>query len=341
MTGPVPQTIPIGGSYPVELARLDLSAYARGNIGIPYVWQFRAATPGPHVWINALTHGNEICGAYALDRLLQEDFRPQRGTLSLSFANADAYLAKSADFPLGQRYLDEDLNRVWGRLDQPARTREGRRAQALRPIAETADVLLDIHAMTHPTEPLAILGLARQSAAVERAQMLAMRLGFPRLFVADGGHQSGTRLRDYGGFAAREGERTALLVECGGWWEKRSADHAIDITRRLLATLGLSEETHGSAYGQADNGRPLRLVETVETVTARTDNFSFVKRFHGDEIIERAGTIIAHDGGKPVTTPVDHCFLMFPDANPRPGLTAVRLCRVQTLAAPRFEKASD
>jgi predicted deacylase len=340
MTGPVPSAIPNGGAYPVELARLDIRPYARGNTDIPYVWQFVGPHRGPHVWINALTHGNEVCGAYAIADLLRRRFTPLRGTLTLSFANTDAYHAQSADFPLGQRYLDEDLNRVWGRLDAPARSRETRRAQALRPIADSADVLLDIHAMTHPTEPLAILGLAANRAAVERAQILSMRLGFPRLFVADGGHQSGTRLRDYGGFSARDGERTALLVECGGWWEKRSADHAIEITRRLLYTLGLCDDAPGDVRA-ADGDKPLRLVETVETVTARTDQFAFVKRFKGDEIIERAGTLIAHDGGRPVVTPVDQCFLMFPDANPRPGLTAVRLCRVQTLASPECKQAAD
>jgi succinylglutamate desuccinylase len=341
MLGSQPPEPPFSGFYPVELPRLDIGAYAAGNTGIPYVWRFSAPVSGPHVWINALTHGNEVCGAYALDALLRRRFRPLRGSLTLSFANVGAYHAQSADFPLGQRYLDEDLNRVWGRLEEPPRSREAARARALLPIAETADILLDIHAMTHPTEPLAILGLAEHRAAVERAQILAMRLGFPRLFVADSGHRAGTRLRDYGGFAAPQGERTALLIECGGWWERRSAAHAIDITQRLLYVLGLSDSAPEAAPAPPDAGRPLRLIETVETVTARTAQFAFVKRFRGDEIIERAGTVIAHDGDRPVVTPVDHCFLMFPDANPRPGLTAVRLCRVHALDARAAPRAAD
>ncbi len=36
----------------------------------------RAATPGPHVLVNALTHGNEICGALALDQLFKSGLRP-------------------------------------------------------------------------------------------------------------------------------------------------------------------------------------------------------------------------------------------------------------------------
>ena len=32
-----------------------------------------------------LTHGNEICGAIAIDKLLRADLRPRRGKLTLGF----------------------------------------------------------------------------------------------------------------------------------------------------------------------------------------------------------------------------------------------------------------
>jgi predicted deacylase len=38
----------------------------RSNCGVPGVWRFTAAAPGPHVAITALIHGNEVCGADAL-----------------------------------------------------------------------------------------------------------------------------------------------------------------------------------------------------------------------------------------------------------------------------------
>ena len=41
--------------------------------------------------MQALTHGNEVCGAIAVDWLLREGVRPRRGTLTLIFANAEAY----------------------------------------------------------------------------------------------------------------------------------------------------------------------------------------------------------------------------------------------------------
>ena len=53
---------------PIEVAFPDLGRWAPGNSGIPYVWTFAGTGAGPHVLIQALTHGNEVCGAIALDR---------------------------------------------------------------------------------------------------------------------------------------------------------------------------------------------------------------------------------------------------------------------------------
>jgi hypothetical protein len=42
----------------IEIEPPDLSPYRAGNIGVDYVWSFAGAEPGPHVILNALTHGN-------------------------------------------------------------------------------------------------------------------------------------------------------------------------------------------------------------------------------------------------------------------------------------------
>src|SRR5262249_39069475 len=60
----------------IELVAPDLTAYEAGNTGIPYVWRFASERPGPALMINALTHGNELCGAIALDFLFREQVRP-------------------------------------------------------------------------------------------------------------------------------------------------------------------------------------------------------------------------------------------------------------------------
>ena len=53
--------------YPVELKAPDIAPYRAGNTGIDYVHRFESGAPGPRVLVSALVHGNEICGAIALD----------------------------------------------------------------------------------------------------------------------------------------------------------------------------------------------------------------------------------------------------------------------------------
>ena len=81
-------TLPV---YPIELHKPDIRRWKTGTHGIDYVHTFDSGVPGPHVMINALTHGNELCGAIAVDALLAAGVRPARGRLTLSFANVEAY----------------------------------------------------------------------------------------------------------------------------------------------------------------------------------------------------------------------------------------------------------
>ncbi len=113
--------------YPTEFPVPELGAYARGTAGIDYVHTFDSGRPGPHVMINALTHGNEVCGLYAVDRLLRWEARPARGKLTLSFANVDAFARFSTDRPAASRWVDEDFNRVW---NAPSWTVRARRASS-------------------------------------------------------------------------------------------------------------------------------------------------------------------------------------------------------------------
>ena len=138
----------------------DLSPYRAGSDGLPYVHSWRSQRPGPHVCINALTHGNEICGAWALDALIREGVRPVCGTLSLSFANVEAYARFDRNAPEATRWVDEDMNRVWDEstLDGPRNSRELARARELRGFFAGVDFLLDLHSMHTPGPALGLCG---------------------------------------------------------------------------------------------------------------------------------------------------------------------------------------
>jgi predicted deacylase len=308
----------------IELAAPDITPYRTGNTGIDYVTCWESGKPGPHVLVNALTHGNEICGAIALDHLQRSGLRPVRGKLSLSFANVAAYESFDTANPTASRCRDEDFNRVWDKdlLAGTRRSVELNRARALRPLIDTVDLMLDIHSMQHATAPLMLTGLADKNVA------LARRVGVPALLVRDKGHASGRRLRDYGPFDDPAVPQRALLVECGQHWERRSAEVAIETVYRFLAAADILAENAAARY-LTPPVPAQRLVVVTDAITVASDEFRFAGIYYGLEVIAKAGTLIAQDGGRAIRTPYDNCMLIMPTRRLTRGQTAVRLARFE------------
>ena len=312
-------------SYTIELSPPDIEAYRTGNTGVEYVTTFDSGMPGPHVLVTALTHGNEICGAIALDRLFCAGLRPRRGKLTLGFDNVSAYRNFSPRVPTASRFVDEDFNRLWSpaTLDGPRQSTELARARALRPIVDAADFLLDIHSMQYATAPLMLAGTLDKSLA------LARRVGIPELIMCDAGHAAGPRMRDYGGFSDPASPKTALLIESGQHWERRAAEVATDVMLRFLITLDtLTREDALPLAGPDFDAQPRqRIIQVTDAVTITGDNFEFAGDFRGLEVLGVKGTLIGRDDGREVRTPYDHCVLIMPSRRLAKGQTAVRLGR--------------
>lgn len=311
--------------YPrVELEAVDLSPFRVGNTGIDYVWSFASAVPGPHVVLCALIHGNEICGAIALDQLLRAGLRPARGKLTFVFANAAAYQSFNRTDPIASRYLDEDMNRVWSPdlLDGPRQSRELTRARELRPVFETADFLLDIHSMVHAAIPLMLTGIP------EKHLVFARRMGAPALLVRDAGHAAGPRLREYGAFSDPDAAPISLLIECGHHWARSTADVAIETAWRFMAAAGVLSHSDAVDWLRRE-APPQRTIAVTHRITAASDHFRFKQNFQGLEVIAEAGTVIAQDGRIDVRTPYDNCVLVMPTLRLAQGQTAVRLGRFE------------
>jgi predicted deacylase len=311
---------------PVELSAPDLSAHRRSNTGTDYVHTFDSGVPGPHAMVNALTHGNEICGAIVVDRLLRQGLRPRRGRLTLSFANLAAFHRFDPANPFASRFVDEDFNRVWtpAALDGPAKSVELTRARALRPFVDAADYLLDIHSMLEPSPPVMICG------PLDKGIRFAFELGIPHNIVSDVGHANGTRMRDYGGFGDPASAKNALLVECGQHWERAAERVAWHTTWRFLERLGMVDPDEAARELSGAESPPPRLIRVTDAVIASTPAFRFARPFSGLEVIPRAGDVIAWDGDQPVRAPYDNCVLVMPvPHNVKTGLTAVRLGRLE------------
>jgi predicted deacylase len=310
-------------SYPIELEAPDIGPYQAGNCGIEYVTSFDSGKAGPHLMLAALTHGNELCGAIALDWLLREGVRPLAGRLTLAFMNVAAYARFDRDNPGASRCVDEDFNRVWSTeaLEGARDSVELRRARELRPLVDSVDALLDIHSMQHATPPLMICGMTR------KARELALRLGTPAHLVCDAGHAAGRRMRDYGAFADDASPKNALLIECGQHWERASATVAIDAMLRFLLHFGAIGRDFAAPH-LAPLPTAQRVVEVTQAVTIASNDFQFAAPYVGMEVIARAGTVIGHDGAQAVATPYDNCVLIMPSMRLRKGETAVRLGRI-------------
>jgi len=307
----------------IEVAFPDLDRWAEGNTGIPYAYTFAADAAGPHVLLQALTHGNEVCGAIALDWLLGLGLRPARGTLSIVFANIAAYQNFDAADPFASRCVEEDFNRLWTDdvLDGARQTADLARARALRPLYDRIDYLIDLHSMTDPCPPLSMAGRQRKGVA------LALALGLPRYVVVDGGHAAGKRLRDYRFFDDADDPRNALLIECGQHWERSAAEVAKQSTLRFLRHFGMVDAAFLAAHLDPAPTPQQQVIEVTATVTIGSDRFTFALPVEGLAVVPEGGTLLARDGRVDVRTPYDDCVLIMPTRRPKKGETAVRLGR--------------
>jgi predicted deacylase len=306
----------------LEILPVDISAYAKGNTGIPFTTTLESGCEGPHLMISALVHGNELCGAHALAQLFERDIRPERGKLSLVFANTAAYDSFDPDHPGWSRYIDDDFNRVWSASvsDGGDASVELSRAREIRPLLDQADHLLDLHSMQTDCAPLGLSGHTAKCLKLAQALLIEMDI------VIDAGHAQGTRMRDYGDFSNPESDRSALLLECGQHWKASSGEVAISACYRFLGHFGLVAPDLADEMAPP-SARPSRIIEVTHAVTAGNGAFRFAEEYQGLDLIARADTTIADNGGKPVVTPYDDCILIMPSRRLQPGQTAVRFGR--------------
>lgn len=300
-----------------EVLPRDISAYREGNTGIDYVHRFESGKPGPHVLINALTHGNEICGMVAATHLLDTGVRPNIGTLTVSFAHVEAYNAFAPERPYDNRQIVHNLNRVWSDewLDGPEDSPELRRARELRPVVAAADHILDIHSTSQDVVPFWVY------PAFERNASVAMAIGLPPIhLVMPSGLGSGTPLIQHGQHAGADAPGAAMVVECGQHFKRAAADLATEVTLRFLAHFGLIER------GPTPAPEPQRRFELLQTHIIQSEDFRFVRPLIGFETFAK-GELIAINGPDEIRAPCDECTVFMPARRAIVGREAVYLTK--------------
>ena len=301
----------------LEVLPRDLSPYRQGNTGIDYVHRFDSGRPGPHVLVNALTHGNEFCGMTAATHLLDRSVRPTKGTLTISFANVEAYQSFDPARPFESRQLMHNLNRIWSAdwLDGAEDSPELRRARELRPVVAAADHILDLHSTSQAVQPFWVY------PAYGRNGDTACAIGRPGVhLVMPQGLGSGTPLIQHGlhGQAGHHG--VALVAECGQHFLRATGTLAIEVALDFIAHFGLIERPLAAATA------PQQRFGLLKTCMVATPQFRFVRPLVGFETFAE-GELIATDGDTEIRALCEDCTVLMPTRQPIVGREGVYLAQ--------------
>jgi len=312
-----------------ELLPRDLTPYRAGNTGIAYVHRFESGRQGPHVLVNALTHGNEFCGMVAATHLLDTGVRPRVGTLTVSFANVAAYESFDESRPFDSRQLVHNLNRVWSSawLEGGEASPELKRARELRPAVAAADHILDLHSTSNDVQPFWVY------PHFERNGRAALAIGLPRVhLVMPLGLGSGTPVIQHGRHGDAGHHGVGLVAECGQHFKRASGETAKRVTMRFLAHFGLvdtdadADDDEGAGDSAANAAPAPRRYELLQTRMVKTPAFAFIRPLLGFETFAK-GELIATDGEDEVRAPCDDCTVMMPTRRAIVGREGVYLTR--------------
>ena len=297
------------------------------------VHQYAGLQPGPRLLILGAVHGNEICGTRALERLIAEidsgALRIARGTLTLvPITNPLAYQLK-------QRQGDRNLNRNLGPKSAPANF-EDHIANALCPLLDAHEVLLDLHSFHTGGQPFVMLGPRDNAgtlepfAHAEAEARLVAHLGVKRVvegwldtyalgverrrarhpeanpLLLDAAYGVGTTeyMRSRGGYG--------VTLECGQHDDPVAPEVAYRAIRQTLALLQLTDtplEAPPTTFEVLKLENVIDLEDSGDTFVREWQSFDPLK----------AGEVIGHrHDGTPVTAEADG-FIVFPNPRALPG----------------------
>ncbi|MEO4027486.1 succinylglutamate desuccinylase/aspartoacylase family protein [Chromobacterium vaccinii] len=311
---------------------------AQVNPGWPQAFachRYQALADGPALIITGAVHGNEVCGAIAIRRVMAE---LERGALSLRAGRLTLVpVANALAYRLGQRGGDRNLNRNLAPCDHP-RDYEDHVANWLCPLLAEHQVLLDLHSFQSPGLPFVFLGPADNDGELEpfahaaREEALARRLGVAdavdgwlstyalgverrrqspagdaRLaeLNADPRYGVGTTeyMRSQGGWA--------LTLECGRHDDPAAPEIAYRAILNTLAHLGMVDAPDPAP-------QPVALLSLYEVVDKRDDADSFARAWSSFDSVRQGELIGRRADGSPVTAP-DDARIVFPSPRAQAG----------------------
>ncbi|MCB0329031.1 MAG: succinylglutamate desuccinylase/aspartoacylase family protein [Bdellovibrionales bacterium] len=284
-----------------DKSRLEVSIQP---LAVSSTYLVDSGRPGPLRRISGGIHGNELCGPEAVLKLLEGYASGGRtlesGGVVLMLGNEGALLEN-------KRYLDENLNRMMGKVSGVEGSEVGR-AQALMSVlrgdlpelhkfAGQRQFALDLHSTSLPT-PMFVWAERFHVAALEQ-------LGVPNAVI----HQLSTLPEDYQRTVQCYCTRNEVLcftVECGQNTEEQTFLNATQTVDRFLQFSNAEPKTLAP--------QPLERLGLYVEDHRMTPGFQFTEHFKSFQFL-RKGTEIARDNERVYIMKADG-YLLFPHYDP-------------------------
>ncbi len=258
------------------------------------IWQTRGSLPGSYVVILGGTHGDERTGIEAMNRLITivgDDHDVQMGTLTLVLGNPKAIeLDSRGSVP------HADLNRLFT-LDletkKPDGTYEDQRARELLPFLLHADILLDIHSTSKPSEPFMCSSISPRHMELYKWFHVDKVLG-------DSRHVLGGRVASTDEYVDAHGG-IGVCFESG---LSTDLSRVQGVVNSLLDVLRAQGVLRGEPVGKPKE--PQACFEMEEAVVLSKDGFIFECGFGDRSFVPfREGDVLGHHGNKPLIARYD------------------------------------
>lgn len=242
-----------------------------------------SGVPGPTVVILAGVHGNEVAGIELVKNYIQTRcLNILKGKMHFAFGNPKAIAGNT-------RFTEVDLNRQFASTVQNTTTYEYSRAQFLKKLFQSADVLIDLHAsFTAQTNPFIIC--ERNAINIIKSMPISTIC-----FGLDAVQPGGT---DY--YMNQIG-KIGICIECGYLDDANGVQVADQCVKSALKALGMTQaETLPMV--------PQQLFDAYIQYYSKTDCCTLSKQFADFEVVLQ-GQLLATDGAIEVRAEQDSSIL--------------------------------
>ncbi|MCB1538508.1 MAG: succinylglutamate desuccinylase/aspartoacylase family protein [Rhodospirillales bacterium] len=262
---------------------------------------FTGAKPGPTLLILGGVHGNEPCGAMAVERLMA-DLDGGRVALDSGMLICAPRVNRAA-LDRDLRFIDANLNRILGAYDPD--TAEAALVPPLRALLEKCYALLDLHSYSAGGPPFvfaaddaATMGFARAmpAAAIITGWQQAQAAADPANAAT-----AGMGTTEY----ARARGACAITFECGGHADPASPENGYRAARAALAHFALAADIPN----ETKPSPPAHLV--LAHIFFRRKPGALARAWRHLDPIRAGETFARHDDGTVLAAPMDG-FVVLP-----------------------------